>query len=207
MALTCYLVFAITIDVINLISLIGLNITSWVINADKMFNLYMIRLDVGILLIVHIPVFYFNITSMYEHKLKVLFLLIKVFSFPGAFPLLFNAGQVNFLGLILWGVAQVFITWLAVAANGVLLKEQRDSAKEVMNPMNNPLYNNQVYYPPGTVNYGYPNQYPIQYQNGQPGMNGNIQPVTNVNTPTTTTVNSDFQKPTVTNPPAPALGD
>ena len=101
---------------------------------------------------------------------------------------------------------QIVIAWLAVAANGCLLKG-RDSAKQVMNPMNNPLYNNQVYYPPGTVNYGYPNQYPIQYQNGQPGMNGNIQPVTNVNTPTTTTVNSDFQKPTVTNPPAPALGN
>ena len=38
MALTCNLVFAITIDVINLISLIGLNITSWVIDTDKMSN-------------------------------------------------------------------------------------------------------------------------------------------------------------------------
>ena len=206
MALTCNLVFAITIDVINLISLIGLNITSWVINADKMFNLYMIRLDVGILLIVHIPVFYFNITSMYDHKLKALFMLVKFFSFPGAFPLPINSSEGHIEGLMIWGMIQIFIAWLAVAANGCLLKG-RDSAKQVMNPMNNPLYNNQVYYPPGTVNYGYPNQYPIQYQNGQPGMNGNIQPMTNVNTPTTTTVNSDFQKPTVTNPPAPALGD
>ena len=206
MALTCSLVFAITIDVINLISLIGLNITSWVINADKMFNLYMIRLDVGILLIVHIPVFYFNITSMYEHKLKALFMLVKFFSFPGAFPLPINSSEGHIGGLMIWGMIQVFIAWLAIAAKFCLLKG-RDSAKQVMNPMNNPLYNNQVYYPPGTVNYGYPNQYPIQYQNGQPGMNGNIQPMTNVNTPTTTTVNSDFQKPTVTNPPAPALGD
>ena len=79
MALTCNLVFAITIDVINLISLIGLNITSWVIDTDKMSNLYIIRIDVGILLIIHIPVFYFNITSMYEHKLKIVFMLIKFF--------------------------------------------------------------------------------------------------------------------------------
>ena len=206
MALTCYLVFAITIDVINLISLIGLNITSWVINADKMFNLYMIRLDVGILLIVHIPVFYFNITSMYDHKLKALFMLVKFFSFPGAAPIPSNSFEFHFKGLEIWGVIQVFIAWVAVAANAFLFKG-RGSTNQVMNPMNNPLYNNQVYYPPGTVNYGYPNQYPIQYQNGQPGMNGNIQPVTNVNTPTTTTVNSDFQKPTVTNPPAPALGN
>ena len=206
MALTCNLVFAITIDVINLISLIGLNITSWVIDKENMFNLYIIRIDVGILLIVHIPVFYFNITSMYEHKLKVLFMLIKVFSFPGAFPLPINSSEFHFVGLMIWGMIQIFIAWLAIPANAFLFKG-RGSTNQVMNPMNNPLYNNQVYYPPGTVNYGYPNQYPIQYQNGQPGMNGNIQPVTNVNTPTTTTVNSDFQKPTVTNPPAPSLGN
>ena len=206
MALTCNLVFAITIDVINLISLIGLNITSWVINADKMFNLYMIRLDVGILLIVHIPVFYFNITSMYDHKLKALFMLVKFFSFPGAFPLPINSSEGHIEGLMIWGMIQIFIAWLAIPANACLLN-WRGSTNQVMNPMNNPLYNNQVYYPPGTVNYGYPNQYPIQYQNGQPGMNGNIQPVNNVNTPTTTTVNSDFQKPTETNPPAPALGN
>lgn len=205
---SCKLVFASTIDVINLISLAGLNITSWIISSDNMFNLYMIRLNVAILLIVHIPVFYFNITSMYDHKLKILFMFVKFFSFPGAFPIVFNSSEVHFGGMMAWGMIQVFIAWLAFAGN-ICVMNQHNAAKQVMNPMNNPLYNSQVYYPPGTFNYGYPNQYPTQYPNqyGQPGMNGNAQPVTNVNTPTTTTTNGDFQKPTAANPPAPALGN